>query len=82
MSPIQDLRWQLVGARIRQLREERRLTQEELVARMQVAGHSSLSQPRQSEVEKGIREVSLLEAVSYAQIFGVAVADLIPDDLV
>jgi transcriptional regulator with XRE-family HTH domain len=70
-----------LGTRIRDYRKLLDLTQEQLVARMQVRGHGTLTQPRQAEIENGIRDVSVAELVSYARVLGVAITELldVPD---
>jgi transcriptional regulator with XRE-family HTH domain len=60
-----------IGHRIRMARQAMGLTQEELAAKMQLAGHSSIIQTAQSKIESGDRDVSLLEAISYAEILHV-----------
>lgn len=73
VSRVADLRGQ-VGARVKQLRQARRLTQE------QVAEHSGLSQKFVGEVERGLGNPTLTTLASLAEALGVTLVDLISVD--
>lgn len=60
--------------RIRELRNERGISQKELGARV------GLDQATVSRIERGERSITLEQAVTFAGALGVHAADLIPRD--
>jgi transcriptional regulator with XRE-family HTH domain len=70
-----------LGNRIKQLRIDRGMSQEQLAQRMQLRGHVRFVQPRQAEVESGVKPVTIDEAISYARILRVPLTELldVPD---
>lgn len=70
-----------LGERIRRHRERLEWTQEQLSARMQLRGHSTVTRQRIGEIENGQRDVTAGEAISFARVFGVAITALlgVPD---
>lgn len=66
-----------LGARIRNFRELRGLSQDLVAAKMQLRGHSTITQPTQAKVESGERDVSYRELISYARILRVSITELL-----
>lgn len=59
-----------LGGRVRQLRKERKLTQDKMVSRLQVLG-CDLSRGTYAKIEAGIRHISVKELVAFTQILQV-----------
>lgn len=70
-----------LGMRIKELRKVRGISQEVLVTQLQLRGHTTMTQQRQSMVELGQRDISAGELVSYARILGIPITELlgVPD---
>ena len=66
------------GARIREERKKRRLSQTDLAARMQVCG-VMLERDSISRIELGTRFIADYELMVIADILSISVGDLIPD---
>ena len=69
-------RCNLCGENIRRLRERHGLSQEQLAARMQLAG-LPLQQKAISRIETGSRLVTDYELAAFAQVLDVSVEDLL-----
>ncbi len=67
----------MVGQRIRQRRIELGMSQEDLAARMQVRGHSSLYGARISQIELGERYVRPAELIGFSRVLGVRISWLL-----
>jgi transcriptional regulator with XRE-family HTH domain len=74
-SPTTQLFDQAVGRRIKQLRETARLTQAEVADYLTAHGRPSTLQITY-RLERGDRTLTLWEAVTLAELFGVSVASL------
>ena len=68
----------ICGARIREERKKRRLSQTDLAARMQVCG-VMLERDSISRIEFGTRFIADYELMVIADILSISVGDLIPD---
>ena len=68
MQKIRQDLW--IGSRIRQLRNESGLTQEQTVAQMQVMG-CTLSRETYAKIESGISNIRVSELVALTRIFRV-----------
>lgn len=66
-----DGKMNLVGGRIRSLREERKLTQSELAARLQLM-NVIVEQKAISRIELGTRLVADYELLAFSRIFNVS----------
>ncbi len=66
----------LCGEEIRSLREKKRLSQEQLAARMQVEG-VQINQKAVSRIETGDRVVPDYEVLTFARVLGVEVGRLL-----
>ncbi len=71
----------VVGPRIREARRRpgRRVTQQELVARLQTLG-LEIDRTAISKIEAGTRPVTDVEIIAICKALGVKVATLFPDD--
>lgn len=67
----------VVGQRIRQRRAELGLTQEDLAARMQVRGHSSMYYSRVAEIEVGKRYVRPAELIGFSRVLRIPITWLL-----
>lgn len=63
---------------MRDLRKARELTQEELAAKLQLAGLHSLDRVAVAKIETQIRSVFDYEMAIIAQVMGVEMAELMP----
>src|SRR5271154_3286291 len=77
-SKMEQKRRNIVGPRIRRLRNARDWTQEVLVARCGVAGHD-ITRGTLAKIEAGIRGVSDVELFVIAKVLGVKIEELFPD---
>lgn len=68
----------IVGPAIRLAREDRRLTQEQLAARLGVAGLHAYDRVTVAKIEARIRSVHDYELVVIARVLKVAADDLMP----
>ena len=68
----------LIARRLRQLRKERGLSQEELAAQLQLLG-VDISQPLISKIEQNQRYVKDYELVCFCQVLQVSERDLLAD---
>lgn len=66
------------GEEIRRLRERRKITQEQLAAKMQIEG-VPLNQKAISRIEAGSRVVADYELMTFARVLGVPVQDLLKE---
>ena len=64
------------GEKIRQLRVEKRISQSELAARLQIKG-VMLERDSISRIESGVRFVADYELYIFAEVLGVKVAELL-----
>lgn len=67
-----------IGSQMRDLRKARELTQEELAAKLQLAGLHSLDRVAVAKIETQIRSVFDYEMAIIAQVMGVEMAELMP----
>ncbi len=67
-----------IGATIRRLRNAAGLTQEQVVAQMQVSG-CALSRSAYSQIELGTYSIRISELMALRRIFGVEYADFFSD---
>lgn len=67
-----------IGTTIRRLRNVARLTQEQVVAQMQVNG-CTLSRSACSQIERGTYSIRISELMTLRRIFGVEYADFFSD---
>ncbi|MCP5535421.1 MAG: helix-turn-helix transcriptional regulator [Akkermansiaceae bacterium] len=67
-----------IGPEVRELRKARVLTQEQLAAKLQLAGLHSIDRVGIAKIETQIRSVFDYELAVIAQVMGVELADLIP----
>lgn len=74
-TPQQREAMQRFGRRVRTLRRTRELTQENL------AEEAGINRNYLSDVERGTRNISLLNIHLLARAFGISCRDLFPDDL-
>ena len=74
-----DGRHNITGQQIREIRLAKKLTQDQIVARLQVEG-IQINQKAISRIESGDRIVSDFELVYLAKALGVLVTDLFPRD--
>lgn len=68
------------GAQIKALRKKKGLTQDQLVARLQIAG-IQIDQKAISRIEKGERVVTDYELITIADILGVSVDQIVRNSL-
>jgi transcriptional regulator with XRE-family HTH domain len=69
----------ILGQRLRALREDAGLTQEQVAVRMQGAGHPAIRQNTIWKIESGRRPVRVNEAVTLAGILGIPLDGLLAD---
>ncbi|WP_186813781.1 helix-turn-helix domain-containing protein [Aeromicrobium flavum] len=62
-----------IGARVRKLREDRRVSRKELAAGLALSGHD-LSESSIADIERGARGLRVSEAVLLGNIFGVPIS--------
>lgn len=67
-----------IGPRVRQLRMERALTQDQFAARLQLAGLHSIDRVGLAKIESQFRSVFDYELAVIAGALGVEVAELLP----
>lgn len=67
------------GSKIRELREARGMSQEQLAAQIQLAG-LNLNQKAISRIETGGRVVPDFELLYFAEVLGVPIDELLPAD--
>lgn len=67
-----------VGPKVRLLRKERRLTQDQLAARLALSGLESADRVYVAKIESQIRSVFDFELIVLAQVLGVTTEQLIP----
>jgi transcriptional regulator with XRE-family HTH domain len=72
----------LIGPQVRALRWKRGLTQEELAARLQVAGATGLDRVKIAKIESQIRSVFDYELLAIAHVLGVSPGYLAPRESV
>lgn len=70
---LQDIH---IGANLRRLRRERGLTQEQLVARLQLRG-SAMSRSTYSKIETESRNIKASDLFALSEILGVALEELL-----
>ena len=70
-----DNRLNIAGKNIKQIRKEKKITQEELCARMQIMGFK-LSRSDISKLENGKRFINDIEIVGFADALKVSILDL------
>ncbi len=75
MSMATSEKANIVGNRVRQARLKAKppITQEDLVARLQVKGLAYMDQAKISRIESGVRPVYDYEVVALAQALGVSI---------
>jgi transcriptional regulator with XRE-family HTH domain len=69
----------IVGSRVRKARKESKITQMDLVARLQVLG-IKIDRPAISKLESGSRPVSDIEVAAIAKILKVPISWLFEED--
>ena len=70
-----DNRLNIAGKNIKQIRKEKKITQEELCARMQIMGFK-LSRSDISKLETGKRFINDIEIVGFAKALKISILDL------
>ena len=68
----------IIGARVKALRTKRELTQEQLLARLQIAGLDHYTRETVAKIEGNIRSVFDYEVPIIAQCLDVEIAELMP----
>lgn len=66
----------LVGGQIKKFRENLELTQEQLAAKMQIAGCLSITRSTLAKIEAGQRHIYAIELKNFATVLHVSYEDL------
>lgn len=70
-----NIQMNIAGKNIKQIRKEKKITQEELCARMQIMGFK-LSRSDISKLETGKRFINDIEIVGFAKALKISILDL------
>ena len=69
--------YNIIGKKIKELRKEKKITQEDLCARMQVMGYK-ISRSDISKLENGKKFISDFEVYGFAKALKVSILELFP----